>query len=349
MYRSRAGPMDYEYESKSELPNIFARKEKEPLITEKTEVETGVKRTFSSAGLSTPSPSFTFQQSPKDVKPYVSGLGHPFLFALPNSVAKEADVPDNTVAASQRKISQNAVLRARKRRAKENLFGSGFRKRLYEIAGENESASDSDSDTFDQKPLAANAENGKPMTENQASKTEFDGWNAPQYDYAYIISGYIQTGFNLFIVLVMVYLAVQVILTIQRDVQQKVDEYSSAIVKEISVCAKLYYDNRCDPENRVPAMDESCRNWETCMDRDPDIVGRAKVSAETFAEIVNGFIDPISYKSMLFFLVLIFGSLIISNCAFGMYRSRHLHQYQELVNTHVGGAYGNSNLKSHRY
>lgn len=25
---------------------------------------------------------------------------------------------------------------------------------------------------------------------------------------------------------------------------------------------------------------------------------RAKVSAETFAEIVNGFIDPISYKSM---------------------------------------------------
>lgn len=341
--------MDFEYECKSEVPNIFARKGNEPLITEKTEVESGVKRTFSSAGLSSPSPSFTFQQSPKDVKPYTSGLGHPFLFALPNNFAKETDVPDNTAATSQRKISQNAVLRARKRRAKQDLFGSGFRKRLYEIAGENESASDSDSDILDQKPLATNAEKGKSMTDNKASKSEIDSWNAPQYDYAYIISGYIQTGFNLFIVLVLVYLAVQAILTIQRDVQQKVDEYSLAIMKEISVCAKLYHENRCDPENRVPAMDEPCRNWETCMDRDPDTVGRAKVSAETFAEIVNGFIDPISYKSMLFFLVLIFGSLTISNCAFGMYRSRHLHQYQELVNTHAGGAYSNSNAKSHRY
>ncbi|CAM0140528.1 hypothetical protein VKS41_006545 [Umbelopsis sp. WA50703] len=298
MYRSRAGPMDFEYESKSQLPNVFARKESDPLITEKTEVESGVKRTFSSAGLSTPSPSFTFQQSPKDVKPYVSGLGNPFLFALPNSVAKEKDVPDKTVAVSQRKISQNAVLRARKRRAKEDLFGSGFRKRLYEIADEGESASDSDNDTVDQKPVTESAKSEKSLADSQPAKNEADVWNAPQYDYAYIISGYIQTGFNLFIVLVIVYLAVQAILTIQRDVQQKVAEYSTAIMKEISVCVKLYHENRCDPENRVPAMDEPCRNWEACMDRHPDTLGRAKISAETFAEIVNGFIDPISYKSM---------------------------------------------------
>jgi hypothetical protein len=183
--------------------------------------------TFSSAGLSTPSPSFTFQQSPKDVKPYVSGLGNPFLFALPNSVAKEKDVPDKTVAVSQRKISQNAVLRARKRRAKEDLFGSGFRKRLYEIADEGESASDSDNDTVDQKPVTESAKSEKSLADSQPAKNDADVWNAPQYDYAYIISGYIQTGFNLFIVLVIVYLAVQAILTIQRDVQQKVAEYST--------------------------------------------------------------------------------------------------------------------------
>ncbi|GAB5593360.1 hypothetical protein Unana1_08260 [Umbelopsis nana] len=45
-------------------------------------------------------------------------------------------------------------------------------------------------------------------------------------------------------------------------------------------------------------MEQACRNWESCMIRDPLIVGRAKVSAETFAEIINGFVDPISYKSM---------------------------------------------------
>jgi Di-sulfide bridge nucleocytoplasmic transport domain len=34
------------------------------------------------------------------------------------------------------------------------------------------------------------------------------------------------------------------------------------------------------------------------MNRDPTVVGRARVSAETFAEIVNSFIEPISYKTM---------------------------------------------------
>jgi hypothetical protein len=107
------------------------------------------------------------------------------------------------------------------------LFGSGFRKRLYEIADEGESASDSDNDTVDQKPVTESAKSEKSLADSQPAKNEADVWNAPQYDYAYIISGYIQTGFNLFIVLVIVYLAVQAILTIQRDVQQKVAEYST--------------------------------------------------------------------------------------------------------------------------
>jgi hypothetical protein len=34
------------------------------------------------------------------------------------------------------------------------------------------------------------------------------------------------------------------------------------------------------------------------MNRDPTVVGRARVSAETFAEIINSFIEPISYKTM---------------------------------------------------
>ena len=34
------------------------------------------------------------------------------------------------------------------------------------------------------------------------------------------------------------------------------------------------------------------------MARDPTVVGRARVAAETFAEILNGFVDVISWKSM---------------------------------------------------
>ena len=34
------------------------------------------------------------------------------------------------------------------------------------------------------------------------------------------------------------------------------------------------------------------------MSRDPKVVGRAKVSAEMLAEVVNGFVEPISWKTL---------------------------------------------------
>lgn len=34
------------------------------------------------------------------------------------------------------------------------------------------------------------------------------------------------------------------------------------------------------------------------MNRDPAIVGRARVGAELIAEVVNGFVEPISWKTL---------------------------------------------------
>lgn len=45
-------------------------------------------------------------------------------------------------------------------------------------------------------------------------------------------------------------------------------------------------------------MMHQCASWETCMSRDPKIVGRAKVGAEMLAEVVNGFVEPISWKTL---------------------------------------------------
>jgi hypothetical protein len=49
------------------------------------------------------------------------------------------------------------------------------------------------------------------------------------------------------------------------------------------------------------------------MARDPSKVGRARVSAELIAEVVNGFVEPISWKTlvsgMLFFI-----ATIVTHC-----------------------------------
>jgi hypothetical protein len=41
-----------------------------------------------------------------------------------------------------------------------------------------------------------------------------------------------------------------------------------------------------------------CKAWDACMNRDPTLVGRTNVMAETFAGVINSFVDPISWKTM---------------------------------------------------
>ncbi|KAJ2616341.1 hypothetical protein H4S08_000835 [Coemansia sp. RSA 1365] len=155
-------------------------------------------------------------------------------------------------------------------------------------------------------------------------------------DLPYVISGYLQLGFNIFMVATVLVIMVHVLLTIQRDVNARVQEYSAEILHEIAACSKQYLDNRCDPLMRVPAMEQACQAWDNCMHRDPTKVGRARVSAETLAEIINGFIEPISLKTMLFFVIMFLGTLFISNFAFGVYRHSRVHHQ------HVSQSGGNS-------
>lgn len=136
------------------------------------------------------------------------------------------------------------------------------------------------------------------------------------------IRRYLQVAFNVVMISAVLYCVAQFFLTIQRDVQIKVNEELSTIMTEISQCAKQYVENRCSPELRVPAMEKACTSWENCMKRDPSVVGRAKLSAETFAEIINSFIEPISYKTMIFMLTALFGTIFLSNYAFSIARNR---------------------------
>ena len=102
---------------------------------------------------------------------------------------------------------------------------------------------------------------------------------------------------NLFAVLFIMYLAYSFWSTIRSDVDQASGKAAAETMAEMAVCAREYVENRCDGEYRVRAMETVCENWAKCMNQDPTLVGRARVSAHTFAEIFNSFIEPISYKA----------------------------------------------------
>ncbi|KAF5377233.1 hypothetical protein D9615_006430 [Tricholomella constricta] len=94
--------------------------------------------------------------------------------------------------------------------------------------------------------------------------------------------------------------------------------------REIAICSLQYKTNLCGT-NSVPAMAQQCANWETCMNRDPAIVGRAKVGAELIAEVVNGFVEPISWKALAFTLTSLSFLTVFINSLLSLFRARQHH------------------------
>lgn len=140
----------------------------------------------------------------------------------------------------------------------------------------------------------------------------------------YVLSLYLQLLFNLLLIGVILYLLFIFIRTIKSDISHKLETYTSDAIQEISLCSREYYRNKCsieDGHKRVPALEKACTVWSKCMNRDPQLIGKSKITAETFADIVNGFVKPITWKSLFFMNFMIFGSLFITNIALGSYRN----------------------------
>ena len=108
---------------------------------------------------------------------------------------------------------------------------------------------------------------------------------------------YVQVFLNGSLAAIALYLLAQFIFMIHTDVEHRVGEYSMEIVQEIAQCQLAYKTNLC-AEGRIPAMTAQCASWETCMNRDPTKVGRAKITFEVFGEVINTFVEQISWKTL---------------------------------------------------
>ncbi|KAI9933632.1 hypothetical protein MW887_008105 [Aspergillus wentii] len=137
-----------------------------------------------------------------------------------------------------------------------------------------------------------------------------------------ILSWWAQLVVNLSLFSLAVYVVFGFVSAIRAEFEQAAEEVSDGILAEMATCAKSYVDNRCAGGDRLPALETVCENWERCMNRDPAKVGRAKVSAHTMAIIINSFIDPISWKAILFFLATISTVTVVSNWSFRSFRNR---------------------------
>ena len=120
----------------------------------------------------------------------------------------------------------------------------------------------------------------------------------------HILSWYAQLFLNLFLVFSAMYILYAFWNAITAEVDVQARKSMSDIMHEIAICTHEYRINNCAVA-RVPALENACRNWEQCMQRDPNKIARASVTAKTFAMIFNSFVEEFSYKSMVSVISLI--------------------------------------------
>eukprot|EP00474_Spongospora_subterranea_P002044 CRZ02502.1 hypothetical protein [Spongospora subterranea] len=138
----------------------------------------------------------------------------------------------------------------------------------------------------------------------------------------HIISGYLQLSFNLVMISFIMYALASFVSSVHGDIDSKVSEYSGAILNEIAECHNNHRANLCGTPAEVPVLRPTCAMWERCMARDPTTVARTKLSAHTIGEILNNFVEPLSYKAMGFFTFFLFCFIIASNIAFKLGASK---------------------------
>lgn len=115
-----------------------------------------------------------------------------------------------------------------------------------------------------------------------------------------ILATYIQFLTNISFFLITMFGVWSVYSSVAADTEKSVQVTIARVAEEIAQCSRDYVDNRCGHDQRVPSMRQLCSDWELCMGRDANQVGRAKETASVMAGVINNFVEPITYKAMVF-------------------------------------------------
>ncbi|KAF9480426.1 hypothetical protein BDN70DRAFT_877564 [Pholiota conissans] len=333
--RSKEAPMDYQWTNRSPVKPAWSSSNLENNTPRKRSHEA---LNTANPGLTTPQPTFgsnqnvpfLFQPMPLPQTPQSHPWVPPPQFSPSKAFPTPADIKDvdMTEASPFRNEEAKGNESPVKEKDNERPVASGALRRVYRQRTkrlhtrrrerEGEDASSGTDEESDEEGVAASTR----KTSNHYT-LNLPAHPAPQSDLPYILLGYLQFFFNLSLILIFLYLFVQFIITVQRDVQHRILEYSQDIIQEISMCAVQHTNNRCAEPNIIPAMVQQCSNWEVCMNRDPTTVGRAKIGAELIAEVVNGFVEPISWKTLIFTLTSLAFLTAFINTLLSLYRAKH--------------------------
>ncbi|KAK9775517.1 putative Di-sulfide bridge nucleocytoplasmic transport domain-containing protein [Seiridium cardinale] len=120
-----------------------------------------------------------------------------------------------------------------------------------------------------------------------------------------VLGSWVTLLFNLAVVGLALWLLWVVVASFRDDFWAAKQELRAVVVEEMARCARDYADNRCSPrEQRLPAMNAMCDEWEACMNQNPDNLMRVRLGARNIVEILNEIIETMHWKTLAAFIAL---------------------------------------------
>ena len=115
--------------------------------------------------------------------------------------------------------------------------------------------------------------------------------------------------FQLFMKIVMFLLALYLLFIvfngISKDVEKEVERNLEQEKIDAENCRIEYFRNFCDKNDTVPALEAKCRDWEICMNAPVRGIGKSKIAVKYFAQLLNELINPLSPKTLILFIVIV--------------------------------------------
>jgi len=76
-------------------------------------------------------------------------------------------------------------------------------------------------------------------------------------------------------------------------------------------------------------MAAQCASWATCMNRDPRLIKRTRILAELMGDVVNGFVETMSWKVLVFGTVSMGFLTVFVNAFLSLYRAQVRREYED--------------------
>lgn len=138
-----------------------------------------------------------------------------------------------------------------------------------------------------------------------------------------LFNGWVRAFFNVAVTSVLLYIGMVFVMAISRDINKGLEKQRQRVKEEALSCQEKYAKNQCSTV-QVPAMEEQCKIWETCMYKDAMLYDEASfLSAEVLGGVINTFVSQLDVRTVGIVLIAFLALFVGSNYAISLGTNRN--------------------------